>query len=62
MNENINKIGQNLKFDLGVLLAHGYKIKGKLIDTMIAHYLIDPPNVIIWIILQKLNLITHQFH
>tara|TARA_A100000164_G_scaffold360236_1_gene373723 strand:+ start:1616 stop:4351 length:2736 start_codon:yes stop_codon:yes gene_type:complete len=42
VNENINKIGQNLKFDLGVLLAHGYKIKGKLIDTMIAHYLIDP--------------------
>ena len=42
INENIKKIGQNLKFDIGVLLSYGYKIKGQLIDTMIAHYLIDP--------------------
>ncbi|WBL25978.1 DNA polymerase I [Zunongwangia sp. HGR-M22] len=38
----IEKIGQNLKYDIKVLDKYGIKIKGKTFDTMIAHYLINP--------------------
>jgi DNA polymerase I len=41
-NENIEKIGQNVKYDLKILSNYGVQIKGKLFDTMIAHYLINP--------------------
>jgi DNA polymerase-1 len=41
-NENIEKIGQNLKYDLKVLSNYGITVNGKLFDTMIAHYLINP--------------------
>ncbi len=41
-NVNIEKIGQNLKYDLKVLSNYGMVVKGKLFDTMIAHYLINP--------------------
>lgn len=41
-NENIEKIGQNIKYDLKILSQYGISIKGKLFDTMIAHYLINP--------------------
>ena len=41
-NENITKLGQNIKYDISVLRWNGIKIKGPIIDTMIAHYLIDP--------------------
>jgi len=41
-NENIEKIGQNIKYDLKILSHYGIEIKGKLFDTMIAHYLINP--------------------
>lgn len=41
-NENIEKIGQNIKYDLKILSNYGIQIKGKLFDTMIAHYLINP--------------------
>lgn len=40
--ETIEKIGQNVKYDLKVLSKYGIIIKGKLFDTMIAHYLINP--------------------
>ena len=40
--ENIEKIGQNIKYDLKVLANYGVEVKGKLFDTMIAHYLINP--------------------
>lgn len=40
-NESIEKIGQNLKYDISVLQNYGIKVKGKLFDTMIAHYLIN---------------------
>jgi len=40
--EQIEKIGQNLKYDLKILNRYGIEIKGKLFDTMIAHYLINP--------------------
>lgn len=41
-NESIEKIGQNIKFDLMVLKKYGVELKGKLFDTMLAHYLIQP--------------------
>jgi DNA polymerase-1 len=41
-NESIEKIGQNIKYDLNVLNSYGIQLKGKLFDTMIAHYLIQP--------------------
>lgn len=41
-NENIEKIGQNVKYDLKILANYGVQIKGKVFDTMIAHYLINP--------------------
>jgi DNA polymerase-1 len=41
-NENIVKIGQNVKYDLMVLANYGISIKGKIYDTMLAHYLLDP--------------------
>jgi DNA polymerase-1 len=41
-NEEIEKIGHNLKYDLKVLLKYDLKVAGPLYDTMIAHYLINP--------------------
>ena len=41
-NESIEKIGQNMKYDIKILANYGIEIKGKLFDTMIAHYLINP--------------------
>ena len=41
-NESILKIGQNIKYDLEVLRNYNIELKGKLFDTMIAHYLIQP--------------------
>ena len=38
----IEKIGHNLKYDIKVLSNYGMPVKGKLFDTMIAHYLINP--------------------
>ena len=38
----ILKIGQNLKYDLEVLRNYDIELKGKMWDTMIAHYLIQP--------------------
>ena len=41
-NESIEKIGQNLKYDIKVLAKYNVDVKGKLFDTMLAHYLINP--------------------
>ncbi|MFZ4263515.1 DNA polymerase I [Sphingobacterium sp. HJSM2_6] len=41
-NEAIEKIGQNLKYDILMLSRYGVEVKGKIFDTMLAHYLIDP--------------------
>jgi DNA polymerase-1 len=41
-NEAIEKVGQNLKYDLKVLEKYKVRVKGPLFDTMIAHYLINP--------------------
>ena len=40
--ESIAKIGQNIKFDLMVLRRIGVEVAGRLYDTMILDYLIDP--------------------
>jgi DNA polymerase-1 len=40
--ENITKIGQNIKYDILMLSNYGIEVKGKIFDTMIAHYLIQP--------------------
>ncbi|WP_452223934.1 DNA polymerase I [Lacinutrix chionoecetis] len=39
--EHIQKIGQNLKYDIKVLAKYNVEVKGKLFDTMLAHYLIN---------------------
>ncbi|MDO7173406.1 DNA polymerase I [Mariniflexile sp. AS56] len=41
-NETIEKIGQNLKYDIKVLAKYNIEVKGNLFDTMLAHYLINP--------------------
>lgn len=41
-NESIGKIGQNLKFDISFLKWYGVEVRGRLFDTMIAHYLLQP--------------------
>ncbi|WP_420402127.1 DNA polymerase I [Flagellimonas sp.] len=40
--EAIEKVGQNLKYDIKVMKNYGIEVKGKLFDTMLAHYLINP--------------------
>ena len=40
--EGIEKIGQNLKYDIKVLHKYNVSVKGKCFDTMLAHYLINP--------------------
>jgi DNA polymerase-1 len=40
--EGIEKIGQNLKYDIKVLQNYDIQVKGPMFDTMIAHYLINP--------------------
>lgn len=40
--ENIEKIGQNLKYDIKVLHKYNIRVMGKFFDTMLAHYLINP--------------------
>ena len=41
-NEEIDKVGQNMKYDILVLMNYGIKVKGKMFDTMVAHYVIQP--------------------
>lgn len=40
--ESIEKVGQNMKYDIKVLFNYGIHVKGIMFDTMIAHYLINP--------------------
>jgi len=41
-NTAIEKIGQNIKYDMLVLKKYGIEVLGKIFDTMVAHYLIEP--------------------
>ena len=36
------KVGQNIKYDLEVLRNYGVELKGKMWDTMLAHYILQP--------------------
>lgn len=39
--EKIEKVGQNIKYDILVLSWYGVTVRGKLFDTMLAQYLVD---------------------
>lgn len=52
-NENSLKVGQNIKYDMIVLQNYGAVVKGPLFDTMIAHYVLQPNFVMVWITWQK---------
>lgn len=41
-NEEIEKVGQNIKYDMLVLKKYGINLQGPTFDTMIAHYLLQP--------------------
>jgi len=41
-NPGIEKVGQNLKYDISLLKWYDIEVKGNLFDTMLAHYLIEP--------------------
>lgn len=41
-NEHSLKVGQNIKYDLLVLQNMGIEVKGRLFDTMVAHYVLQP--------------------
>lgn len=40
--EKIQKVGQNIKYDMTVLANYGVEVKGVTFDTMIAHYVLSP--------------------
>lgn len=40
--EKIEKIAQNLKYDMLILQNYGVQVAGPLYDTMLAHYLLEP--------------------
>jgi len=40
--EHIRKVGQNIKYDMLMLLQYGIEVRGPIYDTMVAHYLIQP--------------------
>ena len=40
--ESIVKIGQNLKYDLNVLISYGVELAAPMFDTMLAHYVVQP--------------------
>jgi DNA polymerase I len=41
-NEQIGKVGQNIKYDILVMSGYNIHVKGKIFDTMLAHYLLQP--------------------
>lgn len=41
-NEQIRKVGHNLKYDLSILKWNGFEVKGPLLDTMLAHSMKEP--------------------
>jgi DNA polymerase I len=54
--EKIMKIGQHIKFDMIVLQQHGAEVKGRLFDTMLAAYLINPDTMS-----YKLDLLSDRY-
>ena len=56
-NEKVGKIGQNVKYDILILKNYGVEVNGRLYDTMLAHYLIEPEgkHSMDWLAQQYLN-------
>ncbi|MCP4310060.1 MAG: DNA polymerase I [Bacteroidetes bacterium] len=54
-NQNIEKCGQNLKYDLHILKNYDIDVKGSLFDTMIAHFLLMPEQR------HNLNIMAEQY-
>ncbi len=54
-NESKVWIGQNIKYDLLVLKWYNVELKGKLFDTMLAHYVIEPEGK------RSMDLLSEQF-
>lgn len=42
LHEKIEKIGQNIKYDIHILMNYNIAVKGPIFDTMMAHYLLEP--------------------
>lgn len=53
--ENIEKIGQNLKYDLHILKNYEIEVKGSLFDTMVAHFILKPEQK------HNLNILAEQY-
>ncbi|MFO7934007.1 MAG: DNA polymerase I [Bacteroidales bacterium] len=51
----IGKIGQNLKYDMHVLMNYGLEIQGPLFDTMVAHFILQPGQK------HNLNIMAEQY-
>lgn len=41
-NEGVEKVGQNIKYDISMLKRYEVSVDGPIFDTMLAHYLIEP--------------------
>ncbi|MCK4880619.1 MAG: DNA polymerase I, partial [Bacteroidales bacterium] len=54
-NEAIEKIGQNLKYDFHILKNYEIDVKGKLFDTMVAHFILKPEQK------HNLNVLAEQY-
>jgi len=54
-NERIEKIGQNLKYDLHILKNYNIEVKGQLFDTMVAHFILQPEQK------HNLNILAEQY-
>jgi DNA polymerase-1 len=53
--QTIEKIGQNLKFDLHILKSYGIEVRGNLFDTMVAHFILRPEQK------HNLNVLAEQY-
>ena len=54
-NESIEKVGQNLKYDLHILKNYEIDVKGRLFDTMLAHFILKPEQK------HNLNVLAEQY-
>ncbi|WP_462253581.1 DNA polymerase I [Ekhidna sp.] len=61
--ETIQKIGQNLKYDIQIMRNYGVHIHGQIFDTMLAHFLLDPEsnNSMDWLADKFLNYKTISY-
>ena len=57
----IEKIAQNLKYDMKVLMKYGIQIAGPQFDTMLAHYLANQMGATVWIYCLRNTLTTSRF-